>query len=188
MKTLIKLFTFLMPITLLFNCADSTSKNENVDTLSIMNDSLAKQPKASYYDSLFNLYGKPIPDSLLAKYLEKDTLELKLNYAVLGCPCPNWSKIDTDPNLPPYERFFYIEAANPANRLDSSKFNAGSKYYAIVKGVFYKEKRFPKEVIDQWNEEPFPYPAKVFRYFEWETKKREKIDTTKSKKIDYGNK
>ncbi|OJJ21501.1 hypothetical protein BKI52_13225 [marine bacterium AO1-C] len=184
---MIKLLSLLIPITLLFNCTGSTSTNKIVDTTSVIKDSLPKKPKVSYYDSLFNLYGKPIPDSLLVNYLEKDTLELKLDYIVWGCPCPPWVE-QTKRNFvytrksPEDDVRLYIEAATPSIRLDLSKFNAAGKYYALVKGVFYKEKRFPKEVIDQWNEEPFPYPAKVFRYFEAKAVRRAKLDTLKIKK------
>ncbi|HAS44176.1 MAG TPA: hypothetical protein DCS93_27100 [Microscillaceae bacterium] len=184
---MIKLLSFLIPITLLFNCVGSTSTNQTVDTTSIINDSLPKRPKVSYYDSLFQLYGQPIPDSLLANYLEKDTLELKLDYIVWGCPCPPWveqSKRSAvyQQKSPKDDVRLYIEATRPSIRLDLSKFNAAGKYYAVVKGVFYKEKRFPKEVLDQWNEEPFPYPAKVFRYFEAKAVRRAGLDTLRIKK------
>lgn len=182
---MIKLLTFLLPIVFLFTCTGSTSQTQEGDTSTAPKKELVSI--VGKRDSLYNVYHKPISDSLLPDYLETDTLELPLDYVVWGCPCPPWieqskKRLCQKNDIPYNGHVIYLEAADSSNRIALDKFNAKGLYYAVVKGVFYKEKGYPREVGQRRNQVDFVYPAKVFRYFKSEVKKKVRPDTLGIKK------
>lgn len=182
-----RILILLCLTTSLFNCSgSSTSKNEGRDTnIFVAKESLFLTGKD---DTTFKKYRKIIPDSLLPDHLEKDTLELTLDYIVWGCPCAPWIESAKrqwcNKNNQSYNKYvIFLEATDTTNRIDLGKFNAAGEYQAVVKGVFYKEKRFPRHIIQNWGF-GYMFPAKVFRYFEWEIKQGESLE----RKVDTKNK